>query len=126
MRLDSQIAHYQTADSSSVSYAIQCTSGTMAYADFPAGYYDCWAPAGAAGEHFRWRYIDMPNPASPPTLSIGLLVAPTPAASSQGVQPIAMAPATGSPIRLYVEAGKRLCILYSAAGPVTLYCVRVL
>lgn len=125
-RSDSQIAFFQTADADSKSYAIQCASGTTAYADFTPGYYDCWAPAGAVGEHFRWKYLDMPDPASPPTIAAGSIVAPAAGTSSQTAQTAhSMAPANAM-IRLYVNGAKRIAILSSVAGPITLYCTKVL
>ena len=121
-RTDSQIAFYQTPDADSKTYAVECTSCTTAYLDFTPGYYDCWAPAGAAGEHFRWKYL---SPAA--TAAANTIDAPVAAASAQTTgEATAMAPANAGAIRIYVPADKRIAILYSAAGPITLYCTKVL
>lgn len=121
-RTDSQIAYFQTADADSKTYAVQCTSGTTAYLDFTSGYYDCWSPTGSASEHFRWKYLALAA-----TSAAGDIDAPAAATSSQTTgEATAMAPGNASPIRIYVPADKRIAILYSAAGPVTLYCTKVL
>ena len=125
-RSDSQFAFYQVGDKDTKSYAVQCASGTTAYLDASPGWYDCWAPGAAAGEHFRWKYLPAPDPASLPTISTAELPAPTAAVSGQTPRASGMAPATAAPLRLFVESGQRLAILYSAAGAVTLYCVKVL
>lgn len=121
LRQDSQSAYYNTADADSKTYAVTCTSGTTAYLDFTAGYYDCWSPTGSASEHFRWTYLALAA-----TTAAGNIDAPTAGASAQTAgEAKAMAPGNAT-IRLYVPADKRIAILYSAAGPVTLYCVKVL
>ena len=90
-RDDSYIAAFQTADEDSKSYAVQCASGTMAYLDAPSGYYDCFAPAGVSGEHFRWTYISVGA-----TLAPSSLPAPTAATSAQTPLVGGMAPANAS------------------------------
>lgn len=128
---DGKVAYYNTAAEDGDLRALQCASGTMCYADLPPGYYDCWAPAGAADQHFRWTYLPVTAQTPTPTLAPNSLPAPTAAADAQATGvPAAgrgggMAPGSASPIRLQVVEGFRLAILYSAAGPVTLYCTRV-
>ncbi len=141
IRQDAEIAYFQAAQPDSVPYALQCSSGTTCYADQPPGWYDCWAPQAAAGEHFRWAWLPMPDSSQRPTLPAVNFPAPTAATHDQtdGVPTgldsgsnalkatgAAMAPATSSPLRLLIEPDQRLAILYSAAGPVTLYATRVL
>ena len=119
-RTDSEQAYFQTADADSKSYAVTCASGTTAYLDFAPGYYECWAPAGDAAEHFRWRYLALAG-----TLAAGSFSAPTAATSGQtAIAAQAMAPGNAL-LRIYVPTDKRVAILYSAAGPVTLYCTKV-
>lgn len=132
MREDAKSGYFQTITIDSKPYSVQCASGTMAYLDAPAGEYDCWSPNAAAGEHFRWCYLPMPDPASPPTLSTAAFPEPTAAASGQtagvptGAVGAGMAPANAAPIRLHVAPGYRLVILYSATGPVKLFCNKVM
>lgn len=122
LRQDSKAAFFQTADPDSKTYAINCSSGTTAYADFSPGYYDCWAPTGSASEHFRWKYLA----SATATAAAGDIDAPTAATSAQTAgEAQAMAPGNAV-LRLYVTPDRRLAILYSAAGPVTLYCTKVL
>lgn len=121
IRDDSRQAFYQTADADSKTYAVQCASGTTAYLDFTPGYYDCWAPSGSASEHFRWTYLSLLA-----TTAAGNIDAPTADVSAQVAgEAKAMAPGNAL-IRIYVPADKRIAILYSAAGPITLYCTKVL
>lgn len=122
LRRDSETAFFQTADADSKTYAVQCTSGTTAYLDFTSGYYDCWAPSGSATEHFRWTYLASLTA----TAAAGDIDAPSAGTSAQTAGECkAMAPGNAL-IRIYVPTDKRVAILYSAAGPVTLYCTKVL
>lgn len=122
LRQDSKAAYFQTADPDSKTYAIECTSGTTAYADFSPGYYDCWAPSGSATEHFRWKYLASASA----TAAANTIDAPSAGTSAQTAgEAQAMAPGNAV-IRLYIIPDRRLAILYSAAGPVTLYCTKVL
>ncbi len=136
-RQDARQAFYQTPDQDGRIYAAQVSSGTTCYLDLDPGWYDCWAPAGAAGEHFRWCYLPAASPA--PTIAPASFPAPTAATSAQteatptGALGSGMAPANASPIRIFVPSAvptnpgaARVAILYSAAGPVTLYCSKVL
>lgn len=133
-REDAKLAFYSVSDGDGRTYAVTC-SNAVAYLDLAPGWYDCWAPSGAAGEHFRWVYL--PRTAAAPTPTIAAWPAPTAATNAQteGTPAAATgggwAPANASVIRLFVPptSGKgaaRLAILYSAAGPVQLNCTKVL
>lgn len=130
-------AYYASIDERSLPFAVQCASGTLAYIDVPNGEYACFAPAAAAGEHFRWAYLRMPNPSSKPTLAnAAAFPAPTSTVNTQvaGLPTVAgtvvcdgagMAPATATNIRISVRPDYRIVILYSAAGPVDFFMTRV-
>lgn len=125
-RQDDQIAYFAVPDVTSKSYAVTCASGTVAYLDLSPGQYECWAPSGSGSEHFRWIYLDMPNPASPPTAVTGDIAAPTAATSAQTAGPAqALAPGNAL-LRFVVVPDKRIAILYSNSSSVTLYCTKVL
>lgn len=125
-REDDQTAFYAVPDSGAKAYAVTCASGTVAYLDLAPGYYECWSPTGSASEHFRWKYLDMPNPASPPTAVTGDIAAPTAGTSAQTAGPAqGLAPGSAT-LRFLVETDKRIAILYSSATAVTLYCTKVL
>lgn len=126
-RQDDQVAFYAVPDAETAkAYAITCASGTVAYLDLSPGQYECWAPQGSATEHFRWVYLDMPDPTSPPTAVTGDIAAPTAGTSAQTAGPAqAMAPGSAQ-LRFLVVPNKRIAILYSSATAVTLYCTRVL
>lgn len=132
-RFDAEAASRQSGDKTSKPYGVTCSSGTVAYLDLPPGYYDCWAPSGAAGEHFRFAVLSYPDGAAAPTLAnAAAFPAPTPAASGQaagvptGALGAWMAPANASLIKVFIERNTRLACLYSAAGPVTLWCSKVM
>lgn len=133
LRFDAPQAAYQSGDKDSKPYAVQCAAATLAYMDLPPGTYDCFAPGGAAGEHFRFAVLAMPDPGLPPTLAnAAAFPAPVAAVNSQALGTPAgalgawMAPATAAKIQVFIERNTRIAVLYSAAGPVTLFCSKVL
>lgn len=130
-------AFYASIDEKSLPYAIQCTSGTLAYIDVPPGEYACFSPGATSGTHFRWAYLRMPNPSVKPTLTnAAAFPAPTSAVNNQAAglptTPVGvtcdgagMAPATATNIRISVRPDYRIVILYSDGATVDLLMSRV-
>ena len=130
LQLDSKIAFYQVPAQDGDTFAVQCAVGTTAYVDLPSGYYVCWSADAVAPEHFRWTYLPRPDGAAAPTIAPWVIpvaathdqVSGVPAgATGGGMRPVL----AGVPFVLLVRDHARLAILYSAAGPVTLFCSKV-
>lgn len=121
LRRDDPQAYFAPINGDAASLDESLTNAAVTYLDWPAGYYQCWIDGYPAGQKVALRFLDMPDPGTPPTTNLAGLAFPT---AGAGPKPIAQVPSDAD-FRLVVETNKRIAVAYSAAGPVLLHGTRV-